>query len=284
MKPLLAIAITIIVTILFLSAPTNANACPCTDQADLDIIREIQAAEGDTSNIPSPDCAALPLDRINCIEFVIANPPSTPIPPPAGQQPDDPIPPPTGQQPGDPNLPPAGWQPGDPIPPTPPGWQPGNPWPFDPDTLPPPDWWVPDGNNPWPNPDGSRPNEQPPSTCTGIAECARQYALGNPPDEAIDDVDSVVSNIVNSLLFIVGFLSVIMIIVGGIKYSTSAGDPAKVSSARLTIMYAIGGLVVSILAFAIVYFVVGRVSGSTTEPTTPPDNILTITPPPPPNY
>ena len=75
-----------------------------------------------------------------------------------------------------------------------------------------------------------------------------------------------------------------MIIVGGIKYSTSAGDPAKVSSARLTIMYAIGGLVVSILAFAIVYFVVGRVSGSTTEPTTPPDNILTITPPPPPNY
>jgi hypothetical protein len=48
-----------------------------------------------------------------------------------------------------------------------------------------------------------------------------------------------------------------MIIYGGIRYTTSAGDSSHVKAAKDTILYAVVGLVVAILAYAIVNFVVG---------------------------
>ena len=53
----------------------------------------------------------------------------------------------------------------------------------------------------------------------------------------------------------VGILSVIMLIWGGILYTTSSGDSNKVTTAKNTIMYAVIGLVVAIFAYAIVNFV-----------------------------
>ena len=50
-------------------------------------------------------------------------------------------------------------------------------------------------------------------------------------------------------------LAVIMIILGGVNYATSQGDPNKVNKAKSTIMYGIIGLVICLLAFAIVNFV-----------------------------
>jgi hypothetical protein len=64
-----------------------------------------------------------------------------------------------------------------------------------------------------------------------------------------------VSTITNVLLFVIGAISVIMIIVGGIKYTTSAGDASKIKSAKDTIMYSVVGLVLALLAYAIVSFV-----------------------------
>jgi glucose uptake protein GlcU len=61
------------------------------------------------------------------------------------------------------------------------------------------------------------------------------------------------------MLFILGIIAVIMIILGGIRYTTSAGDASRVKAAKDTIMYSIVGLVVAMLAFAIVNFVIGRV-------------------------
>lgn len=64
--------------------------------------------------------------------------------------------------------------------------------------------------------------------------------------------------IINTLLVIAGIVAVIVIIVGGISYTVSAGDPAKVKKAKDTVLYAVIGLVVAILAFSIVNFVVDR--------------------------
>lgn len=61
----------------------------------------------------------------------------------------------------------------------------------------------------------------------------------------------------NVLLFLIGAISVIMIIIGGIRYTTSNGDPGAVKSAKDTILYSVIGIVVAILGFAIVSFVVG---------------------------
>lgn len=65
-----------------------------------------------------------------------------------------------------------------------------------------------------------------------------------------------VQQVINVLLFIIGAIAVIMIIIGGIKYVLSNGDSSQITSAKNTIMYAVIGLVVALLAYAIVNFVV----------------------------
>ena len=68
--------------------------------------------------------------------------------------------------------------------------------------------------------------------------------------------DGVFEIVVNVLLFIIGAVSVIMLIYGGIRYTTSGGNANNVTAAKNTIMYSIVGLIIAILAFAVVNFVV----------------------------
>lgn len=65
-----------------------------------------------------------------------------------------------------------------------------------------------------------------------------------------------VKNIVNTLLFLLGIVAVIVIILGGFRYATSNGDASATKAAKDMILYAVIGLVVAILAYAIVNFVV----------------------------
>lgn len=74
-------------------------------------------------------------------------------------------------------------------------------------------------------------------------------------DSKTDNVDSFVTPVVNTLLAVVGVLAVVMIIVGGLKYITSGGDAAKLTSAKNTILYSVIGLVVAIFAYAIVSWI-----------------------------
>ena len=72
----------------------------------------------------------------------------------------------------------------------------------------------------------------------------------------VGDAGTLVSTITNALLFIIGAISVIMIIVGGIRYVISNGDSTQITAAKNTILYAVIGLVIAVLAYAIVRFVV----------------------------
>lgn len=67
------------------------------------------------------------------------------------------------------------------------------------------------------------------------------------------------TTVINVILAVVGFVAVIMIIMGGISFITSQGDSSKVTKARNTILYGVVGLVVALLAFAIVNFVLSNV-------------------------
>lgn len=64
-----------------------------------------------------------------------------------------------------------------------------------------------------------------------------------------------IKTVTNVLLFILGAIAVIMIIIGGIKYTISNGDSGQITSAKNTILYSVIGLIVALLAFAIVDFV-----------------------------
>jgi hypothetical protein len=73
------------------------------------------------------------------------------------------------------------------------------------------------------------------------------------------DITNTKVNSIYSLIFgIAGGIAVIIIVLGGIKFITSQGDPQGVAKARNTIIYAAIGLAVSIAAFTIVTFVIGR--------------------------
>ena len=83
------------------------------------------------------------------------------------------------------------------------------------------------------------------------ADCASASTLVSNPDGCKG------STVINAIVFIVGMIAVVMIILGGVNYATSQGDPGKVKKGKDTILYGIIGLVISILAFAIVNFVLG---------------------------
>lgn len=68
--------------------------------------------------------------------------------------------------------------------------------------------------------------------------------------------------ITNVMLFLIGAISVIMLIIGGIRYVVSGGDSTAVQNAKNTILYAIVGIVVAILAYAVVNFVISSFSGN----------------------
>lgn len=70
---------------------------------------------------------------------------------------------------------------------------------------------------------------------------------------------SIWTNIVNTMIFIVGAVAVIMIVIGGMKYTMSNGDASGLKSAKDTILYAIVGMVIAVLSYAIVNFVLTRI-------------------------
>jgi hypothetical protein len=74
-------------------------------------------------------------------------------------------------------------------------------------------------------------------------------------DQARQSVNSILTTVINIFSLVVGFVSVVMIIIGGFKYITSGGDSGNVTGAKNTILYAVIGLVVVALAQIIVRFV-----------------------------
>ena len=68
-----------------------------------------------------------------------------------------------------------------------------------------------------------------------------------------------VNIIISVVLGLLGLAAVIMIIYGGFMYVTSAADSAKIKKAKDTITYGVVGLVIAMLAFAIVNYVLANV-------------------------
>ncbi len=83
--------------------------------------------------------------------------------------------------------------------------------------------------------------------CKGIGGC-------DAPGSA--SLDSMFKKIVNILLYIIGAVSVLMIVIGGVRYVVSGGDQSAVKGAKDTILYAIIGIVVAFMAYAIVNWVI----------------------------
>ncbi len=102
-------------------------------------------------------------------------------------------------------------------------------------------------------PAGSQNTEAP-----SLAECSIPHQKDDEPD-----INSTIVNAINIITGIVGLLAVVVMILGGITFITSQGDAAKVAKAKHTVLYGVVGLVVALLAFAIVNFVMGIITPKT---------------------
>lgn len=121
------------------------------------------------------------------------------------------------------------------------------------------------------------------SIVVGALNVANAYALGSIADGAdaargsqqpgnLFGDTGVFSTISSVLLFIVGAVAVIMIVIGGLRYVISGGDATQVQAAKNTILYALVGIIIAILAYAAVNFVItsfmpssGGTTGSTSS-------------------
>lgn len=85
---------------------------------------------------------------------------------------------------------------------------------------------------------------------------------GSNPDAAVckstgDNAQSMIKSIINTLLYVLGAIAIIMIVVGGIRYTLSGGDSSSIKGAKDTVLYSVIGLVVAVASYAIVNFVLG---------------------------
>lgn len=74
--------------------------------------------------------------------------------------------------------------------------------------------------------------------------------------------NATLGDILSTVFLIVGGLAVLFVLVGAVRYVTSGGDANRTKQARDTILYSLIGLVVSLSAFTIVQFMLGRLSGT----------------------
>lgn len=89
--------------------------------------------------------------------------------------------------------------------------------------------------------------------------CLEVGDAGCAAEDPQQKVNNIITTVINIFSLVVGVVSVIMIIIGGLKYITSGGESNNVTSAKNTIMYALIGLVIVVLAQVIVRFVLTRV-------------------------
>ena len=81
----------------------------------------------------------------------------------------------------------------------------------------------------------------------------------NGVNEGSTNLEGDVKTILSAIIGVLGFVCVVVMIIGGFNYMTSSGDAGKVKKAKDTILYGLIGLVVCVLAFALVQFVIGNI-------------------------
>jgi hypothetical protein len=95
--------------------------------------------------------------------------------------------------------------------------------------------------------------------CAGqAAGSAICQGKGNTEDP-ISGPNGALKNVVNIVAFIAGLAAVVFIVIAGIRYITSQGDPQEVSKAKQSIIYAAVGLVIIVAAHQIISFVIGKI-------------------------
>ena len=72
-----------------------------------------------------------------------------------------------------------------------------------------------------------------------------------------------IRDILSAVYLWIGIIAVVFIVIGGISYMTSQGNPDKIKRSKSTILYSLCGLIITLAAFAITNFTIGALYGTT---------------------
>lgn len=97
------------------------------------------------------------------------------------------------------------------------------------------------------------------SACEAVGGTFSGGKCSSSPSNGVD-VNKIIGVALNLLSVVAGIAAVIMIIISGLRYITSGGDPQGVSGAKNTLIYAIVGLVIVAMSQFIVLFIVNKVT------------------------
>ncbi len=70
-----------------------------------------------------------------------------------------------------------------------------------------------------------------------------------------------IGKIIKTIAGVIGGLSILMIVIGGIMYISSGGDSSKAESAKNTVLYAVIGLIIALTAWIVVNTVITNLDG-----------------------
>ena len=81
--------------------------------------------------------------------------------------------------------------------------------------------------------------------------------IGNGPNDLRNFIMRIGLNVVEIILQLVAYATVVFLILGGFNYMTAAGDSSKITGAKHTIERALIGLVISLASVGIVNLIAG---------------------------
>ncbi len=103
-------------------------------------------------------------------------------------------------------------------------------------------------------------NDGPTDACT-VAGIDDPLICGSKGSNEEQELQNRIKNVLETVYLWIGIIAVIVIVIGGVKYTTSIGAEDKIKSAKNTITYAVIGLVITLAAFAITEFFIGALEG-----------------------
>lgn len=98
----------------------------------------------------------------------------------------------------------------------------------------------------------------PASAACGSFDVACGTQSATPPGSSGANLPDAFKSVINVIILAIGAIAVLMVVIGGLMYVLSAGDPNSTRKAKDTILFAIIGVIVAILAYAIVNFVIRK--------------------------
>lgn len=90
---------------------------------------------------------------------------------------------------------------------------------------------------------------------SGLDGIKGAYPAGRAQGENVQDLKSLIKTILEWALYLAAVVTIIFIVIGGYYYITAAGNDARATSGRKTLVNALIGLVLVVLSYMIVQIV-----------------------------